>query len=105
MRRAGGDSPPGSACQIRGGFMATATLAAPAATLPARRAELLVRPLGDGGEHVVKDPRTGEYFNLGPQESFLLLRLDGRHDISEIRAAFEARFGEPLSEQDVEEFV
>ena len=45
---------------------------------PARRPELIVSPLGDQGQHVVKDPRTGEYFNLGPEESFLLLHLDGR---------------------------
>src|SRR5688572_21933147 len=85
--------------------MATGTLPAPAAVLPSRRPELLVRPLGDGGDHVVKDPRTGEYFNLGPHESFLLLRLDGRHTTAQIRGAFQARFREPLTAEDLEEFV
>ena len=85
--------------------MATGTMTAPGTMPPARRPELLVRPLGDGGDHVVKDPRTGEYFNLGPQESFLLLRLDGRHTATQICGAFEAHFGEPLTGEDLEEFV
>jgi hypothetical protein len=33
--------------------------------LPARRPELLIRPLGDQGQYVVKDPRTREFFHLG----------------------------------------
>src|SRR4051812_39190574 len=50
----------------------------PALIPPPRRPELLVNPLGDEGQHVVKDPWTGAYYNLGKEESFLLLRLDGR---------------------------
>src|SRR5438067_9183966 len=30
---------------------------------------LVMRPLGDDGQHVVKDLRTGTYFNLPPQRS------------------------------------
>src|SRR5262249_36828591 len=35
---------------------------------PGRRPELVIRPLGDDGQHVVKDPATGGYFRLGAQE-------------------------------------
>ena len=35
-----------------------------------RRPELVLNPLGDRGQHVVKDPATGAFYNLGPQEAF-----------------------------------
>src|SRR5512135_306981 len=68
---------------------------------PARRPDLVLRPLGDDGRHVVKDLRTGKFFNLGPMESFLLLRLDGEQPVETICSAFEERFGEPLTEEDL----
>src|SRR5689334_8505768 len=67
--------------------------------LPSRRPELLV----DRG--IVNDPRTGDYYNLGPQESFLLLNLDGHHSAAELAAAFESRFGSPLDGEDIDEFL
>src|SRR5262249_15175000 len=76
-----------------------------AAGLPTRRPELVVRQLGDRGRYVVKDPRTGEYFTLGEQEHFLLTQLDGRNSAEGICAAFAEHFGEPLSEQDLDDFV
>ena len=36
--------------------------------LPTRRAELLIRPLGDEGRYVVKDPSRRDYFELGEEE-------------------------------------
>src|SRR5688572_26307656 len=72
---------------------------------PARRPELMLRPIGNRGEFVVKDPRSGQYFNLGPQESFLLERLDGEQTARAICDAFERHFSEPLSEQDLQEFL
>src|SRR3954447_5284203 len=72
---------------------------------PARRPELLLRPLGDQGQYVVKDPRTGAFYSLGEQEHFLLSRLDGTQAADAICTAFEARFGEPLSAEDLEEFL
>src|SRR4051794_20514578 len=71
--------------------------------LPARRPELVLRPLDDGG--VVKDPRTGEYFQLQEQEYFLLLLLDTGQTTGAIRTAFEERFGEPLTEEDLDDFL
>src|SRR5947209_148234 len=72
---------------------------------PARRPDLLLRPIGDDGRHVVKDLRTGAFYNLGPVESFLLLALDGRQPAAAIAAAFEAQFGEPLEPEDLDDFV
>jgi putative peptide zinc metalloprotease protein len=78
---------------------------ASAPLLPERRPDLLIRPIGDNGIYVVKDPHTGEYFSLGAQEQFLLVGLDGRQTADELRAAFELRFGEPLGADDIAGFV
>src|SRR6184192_543470 len=77
----------------------------PLTPLPARRRDLIVRPSEDDGAHVVKDPRTGEYFRLGPEESFLLLRLDGASSIEAACAAFERHFRQPLAPEELEEFI
>src|SRR5438045_613166 len=72
---------------------------------PARRADLLLRPLGDDGQHVVKDLCSGTYFSLPPVETFLLEQLDGQHTIEEICTAFEQRFREPLGADDLDQFL
>src|SRR5947207_3877419 len=72
---------------------------------PPRRADLVMRPLGDDGQHVVKDLRTGTYFNLPPHEAFLLTQLDGQQTADAICAAFHAQFGEPLGPDDLDGFV
>src|SRR5262245_26598178 len=72
---------------------------------PARRPDLLLRPLGDRGRYVVKDLRTGVYFTLGEQEYFLLCQLDGVRSAGAICRAFEEQFGEPLSRADLDGFV
>ena len=70
-----------------------------------RRPELVVRPLGDAGDHVVKDTNTGAYFNFGPQEAFLLDQLDGKRTVEVICTAFAERFGEALPAEDLEDFL
>src|SRR5262245_1007385 len=75
------------------------------ATLPARRLDLIIRPLGEKGRYVVKDPRTGAFFTFGEQEAFLLDQLDGRRDAAAVCQAFAERFGEPLSEGEVDQFL
>lgn len=76
------------------------------ATIPrARRPELLIKPLGAEGRHVVKDPVTGRYFQLGPHESFLLTRLDGEQTSDTICQEFATRFGEPFSPDDLSGFL
>jgi multidrug resistance efflux pump len=76
-----------------------------ATRLPRRRPELLLRPVGDRGDHVVKDPVTGQFYNLGPQETFLLERLDGRQDADAICRDFAQKFGEPLGTDDLQQFL
>jgi putative peptide zinc metalloprotease protein len=76
------------------------------ATIPrSRRPELLIRPLGEEGRHVVKDPATDRYFQLGQHESFLLLRLDGQQTSEAICREFATRFGEPFSPDDLSGFL
>src|SRR5262245_50762906 len=72
---------------------------------PRRRSELIVRPWGERGDHVVKDPRTGQYFRFGERESFLLTSLDGRQTAPAICRAYQSRFGEPFSEDDLDQFL
>jgi multidrug resistance efflux pump len=83
----------------------TPVASARARVLPARRCDLVIRPYGDDGTHVVKDPLAREYFSLGPQEAFLLIGLDGHARAEALAAAFERRFGEVLSAQDIDDFV
>lgn len=72
---------------------------------PARRTDLVLSTTGDDGQCIVKDPVSGKFFNLGPEEAFLLNCLDGRHTTVDIRDNFEREFGEPLSEEEVDDFV
>ncbi len=76
-----------------------------ATILPTRRPDLVLRPVGNEGQHVVKDPRSREFFHLGEEEHFLLTQLDGQKDAAAVCAAFVARFGQPLSAEEVDEFV
>src|SRR5262245_3590355 len=76
-----------------------------ASPLPVRRPELLIRPLGDRGRYVAKDPTTGQYFNFGEEENFLLGQLDGKHTAEDISTAFLRRFEQPLPEEDLEDFL
>src|SRR5438094_1303648 len=71
----------------------------------ARRSDLVLSELGDNGQLVVKDPRTGNFYRLRQQEAFLLTRLDGEQSAASISAAFTARFGEPLSAEDLGQFL
>ncbi|MFW6124643.1 MAG: PqqD family protein, partial [Pirellulales bacterium] len=76
-----------------------------AETPPARRADLIIRPIGDAGRYVVKDPSRREYFELGGEEHFLLQQLDGQQSAESICTAFEEHFGGPLSQDDLAEFL
>src|SRR5947209_18788351 len=75
------------------------------AKAPVLRPDLVLRPIGDEGQHVLKDPATGVYSPLGPQEAFLLERVDGSQSPEIITRAFEERFGEPLPSEELESFV
>src|SRR4051794_1005548 len=76
------------------------------ATLPPRRRpELIIRPTGDAGMYVVKDPVKRSYYQVGEQEAFLLERLDGARTVDLICDEFSQKFGETLSPADVSDFV
>lgn len=78
---------------------------AAAIPLPVRRKDLRIEPFGPDGDHVVKDPRSGNFFLLGAREHFLLLRLDGGADAEGVRREYERRFREPLDGEGLEAFV
>jgi multidrug efflux pump subunit AcrA (membrane-fusion protein) len=80
-------------------------MSVPATPLPVRRPDLLIRPFGEDGQYAVKDPHSGEFFHVGEQEHFLLTQLDGERSGATIRAVFEERFGQPLSEEELHEFL
>lgn len=74
-------------------------------SLPRCSADLVIRPLDEGGKFVVKNRRTGKYIKLGAQEAFLLELLDGTRFADDILAEFENRFDEPLDEEDLGGFI
>src|SRR5262245_49008498 len=76
-----------------------------AADLPVRRSDLVIRPIGEQGRYVVKDPGSGSYFQIGEQEHFLLLLLDGQHGADAVCRKFEAQFAESLSAEDLDGFI
>jgi multidrug efflux pump subunit AcrA (membrane-fusion protein) len=75
-------------------------------TIPTpRRSDLVLRPLGNDGRYVAKNPQTGAYFNLGEPEFFLLSRLDGKQTDGDICRAFTDHFQDPLSKADLADFL
>jgi multidrug resistance efflux pump len=76
-----------------------------ASRLPRRHPGLVIRPQGEHGPYVVKEPKSGAYYQLGAEEHFLLTQLDGRHSAETLCAAFGARFGSPLPEPELGEFI
>jgi hypothetical protein len=73
--------------------------------LPYRRPELISRPFGGKGSYLVRDRLQGESFQLGPEEHFLLARLDGTRTAADLCAAFAERFGAPLTPEELQEFL
>jgi len=67
------------------------------------RPDLILKP-SSNGRFIAKDPRTGQFFSLGEQEVFLL-ECVGRKSEAETLAAYEARFSEPLSSEDLADFI
>lgn len=92
-------------CANRGGPHQTNSVIAMDPVPPARRRELTLVSVGEGGHWIVKNPTTGEYFRLGPCEGFLLQLLDGKHSSGEICRLFEARFQESFSSEDLAGFL
>src|SRR6478609_3313168 len=72
---------------------------------PSRVNDLTIRAVDDGSEYVVKNPRTRKYLKVGPVEVFLLERLDGQTTVDGILRAFESKFGEPLTADELNDFL
>lgn len=73
--------------------------------LPIRKPGLIIAPANGDGKHVVKNRVTGEYFRVGEDTCFMLAQLDGQHSAAEIEDAYQRRFGEPLSEAELADFL
>lgn len=73
--------------------------------LAARRPGLVASPAGEDGRFLVRNRATGESFQLGEEEHFLLERLDGHQTADEICRDSADRFGEPLAVDELDEFV
>lgn len=74
------------------------------ATLPARRDDLVIRQISDD-EVVIKLPSRREYFSVGPEEHFLLQRLNGSATADDLCSAFEQEYGESLTDRDIDDFL
>jgi multidrug efflux pump subunit AcrA (membrane-fusion protein) len=72
--------------------------------VPARRTDLVVRDVGQS-QYVVKHPRDGKYFRVGPVEHFLLHCLDGSSTYGDVCARFETQFEESLDVDELHEFI
>src|SRR3954463_7027805 len=72
---------------------------------PSRISDLTIRAVDDGSEYVIKNPRTRKYLKVGPVEAFLLERLDGQTSVGGILRAFESKFGESLSADELQDFL
>ncbi|MFO0865966.1 MAG: HlyD family efflux transporter periplasmic adaptor subunit, partial [Gemmataceae bacterium] len=67
--------------------------------------ELIMRPYGNDGGAVVKDPEDRSYYHIGPAEAFLLERLDGSQTRGDVCREFESKFGDSLSSEELNDFV
>ncbi|MBI2478110.1 MAG: HlyD family efflux transporter periplasmic adaptor subunit [Planctomycetia bacterium] len=72
---------------------------------PQLAADVVVRPADEPGRNVVKNPRKQTYLKFGEQESFLLAHLDGKSSYRHITEAFRNQFQEPLTCDDIKDFI
>lgn len=72
--------------------------------LPVARADLVIRQIREG-EYVVKNPADAKYFRLEADSVFLLEGLDGRQTAAKLCEAYRRRFGEDLSEDELQAFL
>lgn len=76
-----------------------------ATRLPVRRPGLVSTRTGENNHYLIRNRLTGESFQLGAEEHFLLSALDGRQTGEEICVFFAEQFNEALSEQELDEFI
>ncbi len=72
---------------------------------PALRRDLEIVPRPAIGAYVVRDPQSGETYELGEKEFFLLGQFDGHSSPEEIRSRFERRYDEPVASGTLDAFL
>src|SRR5262245_37023299 len=73
--------------------------------LPCRKSELVSWPAGPNGSYLVRNRQSGDTFQIGEPERYLLGRLNGRHTAQEVCTQFADRFGESLTAGDLADFL
>ena len=76
-----------------------------ATRLPTRWPDLVSWRAGENGPYLIRNRASGDSFQIGEEEHFLLSQLDGRQTPAEICQAFSGRFGQELSEMEFGEFI
>jgi hypothetical protein len=64
-----------------------------------------VQPREEQGQFWLTFPQTGTACPLSEQQYFLFLHFDGKHTAQAVRAAYQARFHEPLAQETLNAFV
>jgi putative peptide zinc metalloprotease protein len=72
--------------------------------LPRRRDDLIIKPVA-GNQVVIKDPVTDAYFQLGEEEWFLLSQLNSDATSATVLDAFQRKFNDELTPEDLDEFL
>jgi len=65
----------------------------------------VVASVGDDNRYRIEDAARGAVYQLGEQEHFLLTQCDGRKRVEAVRREFADRFGQPLTEQEIDDFL
>ena len=73
-------------------------------TLPRLNDDLVLQQISES-EFVVKNRSNRQFFSVGPVEYFLLSYLDGESTRSRLSRHYERKFGEPLDNSDIDEFL
>src|SRR5688572_2842881 len=76
-------------------------------TLPRFRRDIIIRrqETAEGAVFVIKDPTTGRFSRFQAPEQFITQQLDGATPLETVRQRVSARFGEPLSSEELAEFI
>jgi hypothetical protein len=73
--------------------------------VPARRPDLVARRIAENGQYRLEEALGGAPYQVGEQEYFLLTQCDGHRSIEAVRGAFAERFGVPLTQAELSEFL
>ena len=73
--------------------------------MPLRRPELMTERMGDDGSYRVEDTTSGAVYQIGQEEYFLLAHCDGGKSVEAVRDAFARRFGQPITDIELNDFL